>query len=61
MSNWTDMRSAIFEMLTNKYGNLSPDNHQIFIKHTKRLESIWRKDKAAFIIELDKINKEATK
>ena len=55
LSNWSDMRSEIFNALQEKHGKLSPENHQIFIKITKRLESIWRKDKEKFKIELEKI------
>jgi hypothetical protein len=55
LSNWCDMRSAIFNKLQEKYGKLNPDNHQFFIKQTKKLESIWRKDKEKFLNELDNI------
>jgi len=55
MNNWADMRSAIFNALQEKYGTLSPINHRFFIKETKRLESIWRKDKQKFQVELSKI------
>lgn len=56
LGKWTDMRSAIFDELQKKYGKLSPTNHPTFIKETKRLEKIWRKDKDAFAVELGKIN-----
>lgn len=55
IGNWSEMRTSIFNALEEKYGKLSPTNHQFFIKETKRLESIWRKDKQKFIIELSKI------
>ena len=54
LDNWTHMRTSIFNVLQEKYGKLSPSNHQLFIKETKRLESIWRKDKQRFAIELEK-------
>ena len=56
MSKWTDMRSEVFNALEKKHGKLSPANHPIFIKETKRLEKIWRKDKDKFDIELNNIN-----
>jgi hypothetical protein len=55
MGKWLDMRSLIFETLQWKYGLLSPQNHPIFIKETKRLEAIWRKDKSKFEIEINKL------
>lgn len=49
------MRTQVFTVLEGKYGKLSPTNHQMFIKETKRLESIWRKDKQRFALELNKL------
>jgi hypothetical protein len=46
------MRTSIFNVLQEKHGKLSPTNHQMFIKQTKRLEAIWRKDKQKFAVEL---------
>jgi hypothetical protein len=56
ISKWSDMRVSIFNTLQNKYGKLSKDNQTIFIKITKRLESIWRMDKIKFQHELDKLS-----
>ena len=53
--DWSDMRRSIFTVLEEKYGKLSPTNHQLFIKETKRLESIWRKDKQKFTTELGEL------
>lgn len=55
LSDWSDMRTQVFTVLEGKYGKLSPTNHQMFIKETKRLESIWRKDKQRFALELNKL------
>ena len=55
ISDWSDMRTSIFNVLQEKHGKLSPINHQMFIKETKRLESIWRKDKQKFATELTKL------
>lgn len=55
LDDWSTMRSEIFNALQSKYGKLSPTNHQLFIKETKRLESIWRKDKNRFAVELESI------
>ena len=52
MDEWTDMRAAIFTTLQDKHGKLSPTNHKMFIKETKRLEAIWPKDREKFAIEL---------
>jgi hypothetical protein len=52
MDEWTDMRAAIFTTLQDKHGKLSPTNHKMFIKETKRLEAIWRKDREKFAMEL---------
>jgi hypothetical protein len=56
LRKWNDMRSLVFDKLTEIYGKLSPVNHPLFIKETKRLESIWRKDKELFTIELNKLS-----
>lgn len=56
LGDWSNMRTSIFDVLQEKYGNLSPINHQMFIKETKRLEAIWRKDKQIFITELNKLS-----
>ena len=55
LGDWSDMRTSIFTVLQEKHGKLSPTNHQMFIKETKRLESIWRKDKQKFATELSKL------
>jgi hypothetical protein len=49
------MRSLIFNKLQERYGKLSMTNHQLFITETKRLESIWRKNRIKFVSELDAI------
>jgi len=49
------MRTEVFNKLQEKYGSLSPKNHEIFKKQMKRLENIWRKDKDKFVVELGKI------
>jgi hypothetical protein len=49
------MRTNVFNVLTDKFGKLNPDNHQQFIKEMKRMERIWRKDREIFEIELNKI------
>ena len=53
LRNWIDMRTVIFNKLTEKYGTLSPTNHELFKKQTKRLENIWRKDKEKFVKEIE--------
>lgn len=55
LSNWSEMRTIIFNALQNKYGKLNPSNHKLFIKETKRLERIWRKDKEKFTNEIDSL------
>jgi hypothetical protein len=55
LGKWTTMRSEIFDTLQNKYGKFSQENHSLFIKETKRLEKIWKKDKDKFIEEINKI------
>ncbi|HRW22333.1 MAG TPA: hypothetical protein P5509_10190 [Bacteroidales bacterium] len=52
LSNWSDMRTTVFNALQEKYGKLNPQNHKFFIKETKRLERIWRKDKGKFEQEI---------
>ena len=52
LSKWSDMRSTIFNSLQKVHGKLSKDNHPIFIKETKRLEKIWKKDKDQFFKEI---------
>ena len=42
------MRNAIWDFHEKKYGKLSPDNLKVRQKETKKLEKLWRKDKAAF-------------
>lgn len=54
LRSWGNMRTIIFDMLEEKYGKLCPQNHDIFIKETKRLEKIWRKDKEKFQEEIGK-------
>lgn len=49
------MRTAIFEKLVKTYGQLSKENHPIFIKETKRLEKNWRKDKDQFSKALESL------
>lgn len=56
LCKWTDMRTIVLNTLESKYGKLSPINHQLFIKETKRLEKIWRKDNLQFTIEIEKLN-----
>jgi len=48
LDNWTHMRTEVLNILGEKHGKLSPDNHELFIKETKRLESVWKKDKNRF-------------
>ncbi len=55
LDKWTDMRTTIFETLVKLHGQLSKENHPIFIKETKRLEKIWRKDKDQFSIALESL------
>jgi len=55
LDNWAEMRTQVFDILQKKYGKMSPENHAIFIKETKRLEKIWRKDKEQFQTELKNI------
>ena len=55
LSKWSDMRTLIFNTLTDVYGKMTQSNHPTFIKETKRLERIWRKDKEKFEIEINKI------
>ena len=55
ISNWANMRGAIFQACENRYGKLNPSNHAQYIADTKRLEKIWRKDKEKFQIELTKL------
>ena len=44
LRDWSTMRGDIFSYLQGKYGKMNRDNHPTFIKETKRLERIWRKD-----------------
>jgi len=60
LGKWSEMRETIFNILTKKYGKLSKDNHSIFVKETKRLEKIWRKDKRKFLDEINKIKQEVS-
>ena len=53
---WVEMRETIFNKLQEKYGKLSPSNHQTFIKETKRLEKIWRGNEEKFLEEINKIS-----
>lgn len=55
LDDWGEMRGAVFNALQEKHGKLSPTNHKFFIKETKRLERIWRKDRGQFSIEIDKL------
>lgn len=55
MNDWTTMRTQVFDILQNKYGKLTQENHPLFIKEMKRLERIWRKDRNEFLKELNKI------
>ena len=52
LCNWDDMRTTVFNALQDKYGKLNSQNHKFFIKETKRLERIWRKDKGKFEQEI---------
>ncbi len=55
LSKWTDMKTIIFNTLQNKYGKLNKENHPIFMKESKRLVRIWRKDKDKFNNEINKL------
>ena len=43
------MRTIIWDYLTEKLGKFSPENQKTFVKETKRLEKVWRKDKTEFL------------
>jgi Zn-finger nucleic acid-binding protein len=55
MKSWTDMREAVFLKLQEKYGRMTPSNHETFKHHIKRMEKFWRKDKDQFKIQLEKL------
>ena len=52
LDNWSEMRTTVFNALQGVYGKLNPGNHKFFIKETKRLERVWRKDKVKFESEI---------
>ena len=55
LDDWSNMRIEIFNKLQEKYGKMNQTNHPTFIKETKRLERIWRKDKQKFVTELESL------
>ena len=55
MDNWGEMRDIVFSTLQSIHGKMNPSNHKLFIKETKRLEKIWRKDKDKFNTEIKKL------
>ncbi|MDR2084359.1 MAG: hypothetical protein LBP67_05130 [Bacteroidales bacterium] len=54
LDKWIEMRGYVFDALQDKYGMLSHENYQTFNKEMKRLDKIWKKDKAKFEEELNK-------
>jgi len=52
LSSWDKMRKQLFEFLENKYGKMCQANHPLFVKETKRLERMWRKDPSKFVAEI---------
>lgn len=46
------MREEIFEFLKTKYGEVNYANHSVYVKETKRLSNLWKRDKELFRKEL---------
>lgn len=44
VDKWSLMREYVFDHCTRLYGTLGPNNHKQFIKMTKKLEKMWRKN-----------------
>lgn len=55
LDKWVEMKTLVFDKLQAKHGELSFNNHKLFIKESKRLESIWRQDKQNFAEEIDRL------
>lgn len=53
LSAWSNMRTIVWDYLQNKYGKLSPETLPILQKETRRLDKLWRKDKALFEKEIN--------
>ncbi|TCV17107.1 hypothetical protein EDC17_101124 [Sphingobacterium alimentarium] len=49
------MRGVIWDTMMIVYGYFSPSTHKGWVKETKRLEAIWRKNKAEFEKEIELI------
>lgn len=56
-TKWSEMRTQAMDFLTNKYGQMTAQNHSIFKTEIKRLENIWRKDPNLFIKKIMGRNK----
>ena len=52
LNSWSNMRLRAWEWIQDKHGELSQANLPIFQKEIRRLERIWRKDRAAFELEI---------
>lgn len=58
LSNWADMRTIIWETMEIVYGSFIPETQKEWVKQTKKLESIWRKDKSEFDRKIAQIKEE---
>lgn len=48
LDKWSNMREKVFDHCIEQYGTLSPTNHKDFIKLTKKLEKLWKKNPEEF-------------
>ncbi len=49
------MRSVIWETMTLVHGSFIPQTQEAWIKQTRKLEAIWRKDPEEFNKEIENI------
>ncbi len=49
------MRSVIWETMTLVHGSFNPHTQEAWIKKTRKLEAIWRKDPEKFNNEIENI------
>jgi len=55
LKKWTSMRSVIWETMTLVHGSFNPHTQEAWIKKTRKLEAIWRKDPEKFNNEIENI------
>lgn len=58
LSIWSNMRGLIWDAMMMVHGSFNPSTQKEWIKEIKRLEAIWRKNKAAFEKEIELIKLE---